>query len=322
MDKSPAPHYPLRRCWLILFEVGFSELLRASPDRKHGTTVLPPVTRTPITKLGEPVFDDLDGPVRLPHDLDDEKLLSVMCPATSVAERPRSYLRRRFQRALSAEAPRALQALALDLGFRYSSALYHRFPELCQAMVRKNRRWRQSEDDKIRHTLSQAATENPPPSMKEVAARLGYSATALRARFPELSAALAARKPESQLLDQERWRARLEAALLDRPASLADVAQSVGRSVGHLRSLFPQLWRRISARYAEAKKQAAVQTRLRFCAEIRTAVIGLHEHGIHPSRKRVFAAIPEPSMRCSHTLDKQIAETLRELTTPSARPLS
>ena len=241
-------------------------------------------------------------------------------PAAS--EQPRSYLRRRFQRALAAEAPQSLQALALDLGFRYSSALYHRFPELCQAMVRKNRHWRQSEDDKIRHTLSQAATENPPPSMKEVAARLGYSATALRARFPELSAALAARKPESQLLDKERWRARLEAALLDRPASLADVAQSVGRSAGHLRSLFPQLWRRISARYAEAKKQAAVQARLRFCAEIRSAVIGLHEHGIHPSRKRVFAAIPEPSMRCSHTLDKQIAETIGELTTPGARPLS
>ncbi len=237
-------------------------------------------------------------------------------------EQPRSYLRGRFEQALAAEAPQSLQALALDLGYRYSSALYHRFPELCQAVVRKNRHWRQSEDDKIRHTLSQAATENPPPSMKEVAARLGYSATALRARFPELSAALAARKPESQLLDKERWRARLEAALLDRPASLADVAQTVGRSAGHLRSLFPQLWRRISARYAEAKKQAAVQARLRFCAEIRSAVMGLHEHGIHPSRKRVFAAIPEPSMRCSHTLDKQIAETIRELTTPSARPLS
>jgi AraC-like DNA-binding protein len=241
---------------------------------------------------------------------------------TSVEERPRSYLRRKFQRALSSEAPWALQALALDLGFRYSSALYHRFPELCQALARKNRRWRESEDDKIRHTLSQAATENPPPSMKDIAARLGYSVTALRARFPEQSAALTARKPESRLLEKERMRARLEAALLDRPTSLMDVAESVGRSTGHLRSLFPQLWRRISARYAEAKKQAAVQARLRFCAEIRSAVMGLHESGIHPSRKRVFAAIPEPSMRCSHTLDRQIAETLRELTTPSASPLS
>lgn len=241
---------------------------------------------------------------------------------TPVAERTRSDLRRRFQQALAAEAPQALEALALDLGFRYSSALYHRFPELCQAMVRKNHRWRKSEDEKIRHTLSQAATENPPPSMKEIAARLGYSVTALRIRFPELSAALAARKPESQSLDKERWRARLDASLLDRPASLTDVARSIGRSVGHLRSLFPQLCSQVAARYAEAKKETAVQTRLRFCAEIRTAVIGLHEHGLHPSRKRVFAAISEPSMRCSHTLDKQIAETLRDLTTPSTLPLS
>jgi hypothetical protein len=48
----------------------------------------------------------------------------------------------------------------------------------------------------------------------------------------------------------------------------------------------------------------------------------LCERGIHPSRERVFAAIAEPSMRCSHTLDKQIAETLREPATPGIRPLS
>ena len=136
-----------------------------------------------------------------------------------------------FNKLSAAEAPQALQALALDLGFRYSSALYHRFPELCQAMVRKNRRWRQSEDDKIRHTLSQAATENPPPSMKEVAARLGYSATALRARFPELSAALAARKPESQLLDKERWRTATGSAPAG-PARLSDGCRAIDRQIG------------------------------------------------------------------------------------------
>ena len=89
-----------------------------------------------------------------------------------------------------------------------------------------------------------------------------------------------------------------------------------------MRSLFPALCQQITTRYIEAKKHSAVQTRLRFCAEIRAAVMDLCERGIHPSRKRVFAAIAEPSMRCSHTLDKQIAETLRELATPGTRPLS
>jgi hypothetical protein len=238
-------------------------------------------------------------------------------------EQPRDYLRRRFQRALAAEAPLSLQAVALDLGFRYSSALYHRFPELCRAMVRKNRRWRELEDGHIRDTLAKAAAEIPAPSMKEIAARLGHSVNALRCRFPELSATLAARRPESKLLERQCWRAELEIALrADRPAPVNDVAKAIGRSAGHLRSLFPELCQQIITRYMEAKNHSAVQTRLRFCAEIRAAVMDLCERGIHPSRKRVFATIAQPSMRCSHTLDKQIAETLRELATPGTRPLS
>ena len=190
-------------------------------------------------------------------------------------------------------------------------------------MVRKNRHWRELEDGNIRDTLTKAAAETPAPSMKEVAARLGHSVNALRCRFPELSATLAARRPESKLLERQRWRAELETALrADRPASVKDVAKSIGRSDGHLRSLFPELCQQITTRYTEAKKHSAVQTRLPFCVEIRAAVMGLYERGIHPSRKHVFAAIAEPSMRCSHTLDKQIAETLRELATPGTRPLS
>jgi len=189
-------------------------------------------------------------------------------------------------------------------------------------MVRKNRRWRELEDGNIRDTLAKAAAENPAPSMKEVAAQLGHSVNALRCRFPELSATLAARRPESKLLERQRWRAELEMApRADRPASVQDMAKSIGRSAGHLRSLFPELCQQITTRYIEAKKHSAVQTRLRFCAEIRAAVMDLCERGIHPSRKRVFAAIIEPSMRCSHTLDKQIAETLRELATPGTSPL-
>jgi hypothetical protein len=158
--------------------------------------------------------------------------------------------------------------------------------------------------------------------MKEIAVRLGHSVHALRVRFPELSAALTARMPERKLLDMERLRTGLESALkTNPPASMKAVAHSIGRTDSHLRILFPELCRRISDRYSDAMKRAAVQTRLRFRAEIRTAVIDLCEHGIHPSRKRVLAAIAEPSMRCCHTLDAQIAQTLRELATQSALPL-
>ncbi len=241
----------------------------------------------------------------------------VMSPDTS------SSLRERFERALVATAPRALQTIALELGFTNSSSLYNRFPDLCRAMVLRNRLWRRQEDDRIRGAFTKALEEKPAPSMREVATRLGHSANALRSRFPELSAALAARIPARRLFERDRMRDRLQTALeLNPAASMKDVAESIGKDVNHLRTLFPDLCRQITGRYVEGKRQASAQRKLQFCAEIRTAVIGLCERGINPSRKRVFASIVKPAMRCCHTLDRQIAQTLRELETVSRTPPS
>jgi hypothetical protein len=233
---------------------------------------------------------------------------------TSPSPETQESLRQRFERALVPPAPQALQTIAIDLGFNNSSSLYNRFPDLCRAMVLKNRRWRRHEDDRIRHALTKALEEHPAPSMKELAVRLGHTANALRSRFPELSAALAARIPERRLFEREHVREGLQSALeLTPPASMKDVARLIGRDVNYLRVLFPGLCRQITGRYFDEKRRASDERRLRFCAEIRTAVIDLCERGVNPSRKRVFSAIVKPSMRCSHTLDAQIAQTLREL---------
>lgn len=223
-------------------------------------------------------------------------------------------LRKELERALAGTARRSLQSIANELGFNNSSSLYNRFPNLCRAIVLRNRRWREREDDRIREALTKAISEKPVPSMKEVAAQLGHTPTALRARFPELSAALAARVPERRRFDRDRLQRQLQTALeLNPPAAMKHVARSVGREVNYLRSLFPELCRQITERHREEKRRISAQRKLRFCAEIRTAVTNLCERGVNPSRKRVFAAIVEPSMRCSHILDRQIADTLREL---------
>jgi hypothetical protein len=140
--------------------------------------------------------------------------------------------------------------------------------------------------------------------MKEVASRLGYTVTALRARFPALSAALAARIPERRLFERERMRERLRTALELKPAaSMKDVVQSLGRCDCYLQTIFPGLCRQITNRYFEEKRRASAERKLQFCAEIHNAVVDLCKRGINPSRKHVFAVIVNPSMRCSHTLD-------------------
>ena len=223
-------------------------------------------------------------------------------------------LRKALERALAGTAPRALQNIANELGFVSPSSLCRRFPDLCRAIVLRNRHWREQEDDRIREALTKAVSEKPAPSMKAVAAKLGHTPTALRRRFPEISAALAARVPERRRFERDSLQHRLQTALeLNPPASLNDAARSVGRDTSHLRSLFPELCRQIADRHREERRRISAQRKLRLCAEIRAAVIDLCERGFNPSRKRVFAAIVQPSMRCSQTLDRQIAETLREL---------
>jgi AraC-like DNA-binding protein len=228
--------------------------------------------------------------------------------------RTQDSLRERFERVLCEPGPRALQAIAKDLGVVNCSSLYSRCPDLCRAMVLKNRRWRQQEDERIREAIMRALEENPAPSLREVAARLGHSVIALRRRFPALSTALAARIPERRQFERERLRELLQSALTRSPAaSMKEVARFIGKTGDHLRTLFPEICRQITDRYFEEKRRASAQRKLRFYAEVRSAVADLCERGINPSRTHVWAAIINPSIRGCHTLDRQIARTLREL---------
>lgn len=222
-----------------------------------------------------------------------------------------------FVRALREPTPRSLHTVARSLGFNNCSSLYHRFPDLCRDLVIKKRHWRQQEDERIREAMTKGLEETPAPSMKELAVRLGHTVRALRARFPALSAALAAHIPERRLFEKERLRGRLQAALELNPAPpLKDVARYLGRGrrgQSYLGVLFPDLCQQIRDRYVQGKKRKSSEKRLLFCAEIRSTVTDLCERGINPSRKHVIAAIVNPSMLSTHILDQQIAQTLREL---------
>ena len=48
------------------------------------------------------------------------------------------------------EAPRSLMIVCKQIGYRNLSSLYHRFPELCRALVAKNRAWRKQKDRTVR----------------------------------------------------------------------------------------------------------------------------------------------------------------------------
>ena len=226
--------------------------------------------------------------------------------------------REALERAIRDSPHLSLNAMCKEIGYRNDTSLYHRFSDLCRVLITKHRQWRVQKDQRARDVISKALYEEPAPTLKEVAARLGYRSSALRSRFRDLCATLAARQPERQRFERERLRKQMEAALEQHPAPpMKVVAQFLGRDQAHLRIIFPDLYGRINRRYMEHQKTVRSQRRVQFLAQVRKAVIDLCECGINPSRKHVISVIENPSMQWTNILDRYIAQTLRQLETDS-----
>jgi hypothetical protein len=91
------------------------------------------------------------------------------------------------------------------------------------------------------------------------------------------------------------------------------VALRVGKSAERLRTTHPDLLKMIKSRHSARKNSDAASRRDTFRAEIAGAVMELRQRGIKPSRLKVFASIPNPSMKSTLIIDQQIAATLREM---------
>jgi AraC-like DNA-binding protein len=161
----------------------------------------------------------------------------------------------------------SIQEAARRLGYRSKSSLYKRFPELAYAITAKHQKYQRPQptqkmsSDELRQALEAVlvSDEEPPPSLQEVAQRLGYQTTSsLRSRFPELSRAIIAkyqkynpRRREPMGSDELRQALETELASDEEcPPSLQEVAQRLGyRDASSLRSRFPELARAITAKY-------------------------------------------------------------------------
>ncbi len=164
------------------------------------------------------------------------------------------------------EPPLFLKEVALRLGYRNASPLRSRFPELVHAIVTKRQEYnlnikKRLSADALRQALETilASDEEPPPSILEVALRLGYrSVSALYSRFPELTHAIVAKyqsyNPDKRaVMNSEELRQILESILDSKeepPPSIQEVARSLGyRSETSLYGRFPELTRKIVAKY-------------------------------------------------------------------------
>jgi TniQ len=225
--------------------------------------------------------------------------------------------------ALTQPIPPPLKAIASGLGFRNVTSLYTRFPDLCKAFTDKNALIRKAGIERRREDVAAAANRTPPLSLKEVAAQLGVTEETLTYRYPDLCVKIVARISERKACEFERQRHELRAALMENPLPSAEaISARTGLTLKYLGRIHPDLYRQYRERSHKARRLAVLNRRVAFETEIRSATIELIDRGIHPSRKRVFASIEEPSLKSTNILDRQIAATLFELKLASGAPAS
>ncbi len=191
-----------------------------------------------------------------------------------------------------------------------SSVLYARFPELCQAIT--ERRWSLSNKDELRQALEAALVEEPPPTVQEVARRLGCPSKNIEYYYPDLCKAIARRYREATNVSE--LQKALEAFLAaEEPISQSEAARRLGVSIASLRQRFPELSRSISRRYMDHGRERRHTRIQRIREEIRQAALLLHSQGIRPDKTRVGDIISSPARFRMPEAREALREVMNEL---------
>jgi hypothetical protein len=194
-----------------------------------------------------------------------------------------------LEEALAQDRPPSVRSIAARLGYANGGFLKGKFPELCRAIAEKCKAWEARQLDNHRTAIRTACLEQPPPTLKNINARLGFRhSSALHLRFPaevqRLENARAAYKKEQQ----DILRRELRKTLSEKPApSLQQVASRLGMSCPWLAERCPDLCKAISRRFCESqRKQTQIKHNLLNKAVSKIAK-HLYNKGMKPTHKSI-----------------------------------
>jgi hypothetical protein len=90
----------------------------------------------------------------------------------------RSHVKKALEDYLASDKPiPTLDRIAASLGYAVDQSLRQKFPELCRALSMRIAQQKQARVAAIEPALEHALQETPPPSLLQVAKRLGFSAS-------------------------------------------------------------------------------------------------------------------------------------------------
>lgn len=236
-------------------------------------------------------------------------------------EQQTSQLRRLLEQELSKENPCFPRILAKEAGYKYVDTAKRQCPELWQTLLDKRRKYRKEEknNEREREAITSALSEDPTPTLQEIAKRLGYRSNPnLSQRFPDECRAIKEKHARRRKEQLEELEAKLRAALSEEPPlPLKQVAVSIHYNRLDCYRRWPELCRAIAARHIDYVKECARKRRLALKEQVRQIVLELHQSGLHPSKERVIPLLHNPPMACFVTLNELLREIKEELNLPT-----
>jgi hypothetical protein len=208
-----------------------------------------------------------------------------------------------------------LDHIAADLGYAGDAFLWRKFPELCRALAARIAEQKRIRVAAIEPALEQALHQIPPPSLKRLAKRIGFSAECvLKAHAPVLYEKVKARTKSYAETCRAELRIKLEAVLAENPPpSLKSVYSRLGVTESIVTTSFPLLREAIGLRHRQHQRQQAQLRRDAVRAEIREIVRGLHAEGICPSVPRVTSRLKTGSLREWRVVSRAVTDARKEL---------
>jgi len=166
--------------------------------------------------------------------------------------------------ALQEHPPPSTLEVARRVGYSESKGLKQRFPEFHRQVTDRYHEYQKQQDEAVRNCFQAAMSEDPPPTVPELARRLGFIAGwSLKVNYPDLCRALDARRPEYRQRRLAQIESILKQACHEKPVpKLKELVKRCGyQSYTGLSQLFPEICRQISARFAAEQKEWRVRAK-------------------------------------------------------------
>ena len=219
-------------------------------------------------------------------------------------ERAAGEIKARLETNLAMDEPLSILKLFQIMGYRSTSRGKAWFPALCAATKAKRERQAEHRTETYRQELLCALTEEPPPTIAQVALRLGISVPQLYLRHTcrELCKALAARSPDRRRFQRTKTEEALRRALEEPPVPLVVLASRLRQDANRLRVVFPDLCQRLRTRHLAHRAREQQKVRGVYDDAVRDAIGKVAKSGVYPSLQRILFLVSQrnPSLTSYH----------------------